>query len=227
MIVVAEDFLSHREPWAGDRCCARHSELCSLATFRSVHDRPVGLGWRVHSSSAVVVAVSGPASSPVIVHRGQVTLVDDASLQEPYHAAAALSLDDAPALIASVAEVATVAAEATLRGFVSSLGAIAAVGLVGGDRRLPELSRILAKHALLHAAERDLYEQAVIHGATRAGLPVTTIPATGRLLDDASVRLGVTLGAALTAVGRSIGPPWKKDHREAAAAALVALHAQA
>ena len=172
-----------------------------------------------------MVAVSGPPASPVIVHREQVTLVDDASRQEPYHAAAALTLDDAPALIASAAQAATAAAEAKLRGFVSSLGSVAAVGLVGGDRRLPELSRILTKHALLHAAERDLYEQAVIHGAARAGLPVTTIPATGRLLEDASVTLGVPLEGPLAAVAKSIGPPWKKDHKEAAAAALMALHA--
>ena len=192
-----------------------------------MHAGSIGLGWRVHSSSAVVVAVTGSASSPTIVHREQVTLVNDPSCEEPYHAAAALSLDDAPVLIASVAEAATAAAEVLLRELVAALGSVAAVGLVGGDRRLPELSRILTKHALLHAAERDLYERAVIHGAARVGLPVTTIPATGRLFDDASVTLGVPVDAALSNLGRSVGPPWKKEHREAAAAALVALHALA
>ena len=56
-------------------------------------------------------------------------------------------------------------------------------------------------------------------------LPVTTIPATGALFADASQVLGVALEPSLAALGKSIGPPWKKDHKEAAAAALVALHA--
>jgi hypothetical protein len=186
-------------------------------------DTTIGLGWRVHSWEAVVVALSGPAASPIIVHRAQVTLLDDESLREPHHAAAALPLDEAPALIRSVERAATAAAVETIRGFVSSLGSVAAVGVVGGNRKLPELPRILAKHALLHAADRALYEQAIIEGATRAGLPVTTIPATGSLFADASHVLGVALEPSLAALGKSIGPPWQKDHKEAAAAALVAL----
>ena len=188
--------------------------------------RAIGLGWRVHSSSAVVVAVSGPAASPVVVHREQVTLLDDPSVREPYHAAVALPLDEAPAFIGSVEEAAAAAAAATIRGFVSSLGPVAAVGVVGGDRRIPtELRQILAKHALLHASERDLFEKAIIEGATRAGLPVTTIPATGQLFDHASQVLGVKLQPSLAALGKSLGPPWQKDHKEATAAALVALDA--
>jgi hypothetical protein len=187
-------------------------------------DAALALGWRVHSSSAVVVAVSGPAASPVVVHREVVTLLEDEAVREPYHAAVAVPFEEAPALIASVAAAAAVAAEATIRGFASSLGAIAAIGLVGGDRRIPsDLRRILSSHALLHASERDLYERAVVDGATSAGVPVSTIAATGALFDDASRRLGVELGPVLAEVGKSIGAPWKKDHKEATAAALVAL----
>lgn len=186
----------------------------------------IGIGWRIHSWWAVVVAVSGPAASPVVVRRERVTLLDDASVQEPYHAAVGLALDEAMALIRSVEEAAASAAASTVSGFASSLGSVATVGVVGGNRRLPtELPRILASHALLHASERDLYEQAVIEGATRAGLPVTTVPATGRLLDHASQVLGVTLETSLAALGKSMGPPWQKDHTEATAAALVALDA--
>ena len=171
------------------------------------------------------MAVSGSAASPVVVHRERVTLLDDASLHEPYHSAVGHPLDEARELIGSAEEAAAVAAEARISGFVSSLGPVAAVGVVGGNRRLPELPRILTKHALLHAADRDLYEQAIIQGATRAGLPVTTIPATGTLLADASHELGVALDSSLTALGKSIGPPWQKDHKEATAAALIALNA--
>jgi hypothetical protein len=187
----------------------------------------IGLGWRIHSWWAVVVAVAGPAASPEVLHRSQVTLIEDESLREPYHAACAVPLGEAPALIASVGAAASAAAEAALRGLVASVGPIAAVGVVGGNRRLPDLPQILAKHARLHEAERDLSERSIIDGAARAGLPVTTLPATGKLMSEASQVLGVDLEPALTALGKSIGPPWQKNYKEATAAALVALESLA
>lgn len=179
----------------------------------------------MHSSSAVVVATSGPPSAPVVVHRAHVTLIDDERLEEPFHAATTVPLTDAPALIDSVKRSATAAAAVAIGELAASLGSVVAVGVVGGNRKLPELSRILSKHALLHAAERALYEEAIIDAATQAGLPVTTIPATGSLIDHASDALGLALGPVLAALGKQVGPPWQKDHREATAAALVALHA--
>ena len=184
----------------------------------------IGLGWRVHSWWAVVVAVSGPAPAPAVVRRERVTLLDDESLQEPYHAAVGRPLDEARALIASVEEAAASAAASILGEFAASLDAVASIGVVGGNRQVSkELPRILASHALLHASERVLYEQAVIEGAARAGLPVTTVPATGTLFKDASQVLGLEIEPVLAALGKSLGPPWKKDHKEATAAALVAL----
>jgi hypothetical protein len=199
----------------------------------------IGLGWRVDHWSAVVVAASGPAASPVIVHRARVTLLDDESFQEPYHAAASLVggrvgadaepfLAEARAVIASVEKAAVTAAAAATRTFVSELGPVAAVGVVGGNRKVStELLRNLATHARLHESERNLYEQAVIQAASRVKLPVTTIPATGALFDHASEVLGVALAPSLTALGKSIGQPWQKNHKEATAAALVALDAVA
>lgn len=193
---------------------------------------PIALGWRIHSWWAVVVTVSGPPTSPVVVHRERVTLVEDTSLQEPYHAAAArvrgrfddeALLGEARALIATVEETAAVSAETAIHGLVSSLGPVVATGVVGGNRRLSTLPHTLAGHARLHEAERDLFEQAIIQGATRVGLPVTTIPATGALFGHASELLGVDVEGVLAALGKSIGPPWQKNYREATAAALVAL----
>jgi hypothetical protein len=187
----------------------------------------IGLGWRIHSSSAVLVAVSGPVSSPVVVRREQVALIADPAVQEPYHAAVGRPLDEAEALISSVAAAAASAAESTIRGLVTVLGSVSCVGVVGGDRPVrADLGRILSKHALLHASERDLYERAIIEGATRAGLPVTTIPAKGKdTVDHASEMLGLDLSPALAMAGKTAGSPWQKDHREATAAALVALSA--
>lgn len=170
------------------------------------------------------MAVSGSAASPVILRRDRITLVEDESVREAYHAAAGVPLAEAPAVIESVEVAATAAAAEAVRDLASALDGVVAVGVVGGGRRLPdELPKRLATHALLHASERVLYEQAVIRGATDAGLPVTTLPATGKLLEHASDVLGVPLGPAPAGIGEAVGPPWQKDHKEATAAALVAL----
>lgn len=181
----------------------------------------------MHSSSAVLVAVKGPTSSPVIARREEVSLVANEALREPYHAAVGLPLDEAMALIKSVEEAAAAAAASIIGDWVASLGAVGCVGVVGGDRPArTDLERILTKHALLHSSERDLFEQAIIEGSARAGLPVSTIPAKGKgTVDHASTMLGLDLTPVLAVAGKALGPPWQKDHREATAAALVALEA--
>jgi hypothetical protein len=125
---------------------------------------------------------------------------------------------------------AAAAAASAIKAVVAKLDesgrSLAGVGLVAGDRRVPdELSRILASHALLHAAEGELYERAVIEASSRAGLRVTTL-APKNVIDDAATAMSMKtadLGTRLTAAGKTVGPPWQKDHREAAAVALVAL----
>jgi hypothetical protein len=50
--------------------------------------------------------------------------------------------------------------------------------------------------------------------------------ARGDALGGAAALLGTTaerLGAVVSTLGRALGPPWQKEHREAAAAALGEL----
>jgi hypothetical protein len=197
-------------------------------------DSVAALGWRTHSGWAVVVAIGGPSSDPMVLDRQRVELVDGPWPRQPYHAAVddRLSLGDTSTLISDVERAAGSAAEAATTAAVAKLGQsgrrIVGVGLVARDRRIPdELDRILASHALLHAAEGELYERAVANAAAAAGLPLTTL-GPKNFLEDAASALAIEvgpLGAGLVAAGRRAGPPWQKDHREAAAAALVALRA--
>jgi hypothetical protein len=84
---------------------------------------------------------------------------------------------------------------------------------VATERRIPaSLDRILTSHALLHAAEGRLFEWAAIEAGDEAGMPV-------HLVDPRSL----TVPAAVESLGRSLGPPWQKDHKWAATAALMAL----
>ena len=87
------------------------------------------------------------------------------------------------------------------------------VGVVGKVRNVPDdLQRILVAHALLHAAEGALYEEALLDAATRAGL--------GALLVEERT---IEIPAALDRLGKQLGPPWQKDHKLAASAALAVL----
>ena len=104
------------------------------------------------------------------------------------------------------------------------MGPVTAVGVVGADRvPAKDLTAVFRKHGAQHAHDRDLYEKAVVAAAKRLGVAVTILPATGKLFTTASQSLGVDVEASLTALGKTIGPPWQKPHREAATVALVAL----
>jgi hypothetical protein len=172
------------------------------------------LGWRTHSGWAVLVAVEGTRQAPRVLARERVQLVDEPLPRMAYHAIEAheLSLRDGKALIAKVRRTATTAATKAMKAAAKQHG-VDAVGVVGKVRNVPDdLERILAAHALLHAAEGALYEESLLDGATRAGL-------TGLLVEERMIEIP----AALDAARKTLGPPWQKDHKLAATAALVAL----
>ncbi len=166
-----------------------------------------GVGFRCHSGWAVLVVVSGSAGSPVVLDRRRVELVDESLPRQPYHAVAEGGWP--PGTIDAVARQARRAVAAALR----SLTHADAMGVVATDRRIPpSLEQVLSSHALLHAAEGQLFERAVIEAGDDAGVRVLAV-------DPRSV----TVPAAVETLGRSLGPPWQKDHKWATTAALMAL----
>jgi len=172
------------------------------------------LGWRSHSGWAVLVAVRGPAAFPQVLVRRRIELVDDSLPRQPYHAIAeeGLSLRAGEALIERVEKMARAAAVASTESVRDECG-VDAVGVVGRVRAVPDaLEKILASHALLHAAEGDLYERVLIDAATHVGLHAL-------VLDPATIEIP----AAVATGGKALGPPWQKDHKLAASVALAAL----
>jgi len=190
------------------------------------------LGWRCHSGWAVVVAVGGSPTDPMVLARDRVELVGGSLPRQPYHAAveSGLGSEDAALLISQVEEAAALTASTVTRSIAATLGeagrVVVGAGLAAGPRRLPaDLATILVSHPLLHAAEGRLYEHAIAQASAGAGLPLCTLdPKT--IVADAARALsvdGAELVAGITLAGKRAGPPWQKDHREATAAALVAL----
>jgi hypothetical protein len=171
------------------------------------------LGWRSHSGWAVLVAIAGTPGKPRVLARERVQLVDEPLPRMTYHAIEQyeLSLRDGKALIGKVRRAATTAAVKAMKAAARARDT-EAVGVVGKVRNVPDdLARILASHSLLHAAEGALYEEVLIDAAAKAGLPAVLVEE--RTID---------IPHALEVAGKALGPPWQKDHKLAAAAALIA-----
>jgi hypothetical protein len=160
-----------------------------------------------------MVVASGTRGSPRVLVRERVQLVDEPLPRMAYHAIEAYELSprEGKALIGKVRRAATTAATKATKQAAKAFD-IETVAVVGKVRNVPDdLERILAVHSLLHAAEGALYEEVVLDGAARAGLPAV-------LVEERSIEIS----AALDAAGKKLGPPWQKDHKLAASAALRA-----
>jgi hypothetical protein len=190
----------------------------------------VAIGCRDHSGWAVVVGVGGDPSSPQVVARERVELVDEALPRMAYHAALEARADDAAALIAKVERSAREYAERSLGLVAERLRTdghdVVGVAVAASTTPPPaDLAKILASHSLVHAAEGELYRDALVEGVTALGLRLTRFP-NKHAVSEAAAALRVdteALSARLAALRQAVGPPWQKDHREAAAAALLVL----
>jgi hypothetical protein len=189
----------------------------------------VAIGLRARIGRAALVIVGGEAKAPVFVESREVKLLPDGDWA-PYHAAAELprakqheSVDRAIATAHRLAEEALRDA----KGRCTAAGHDAAGCGVLMGRGMPAWTtdEILAVHVRMHVAEGELFRNVLVAGARANALPVATLPGKSAL-EAAAKALGMKpaqLEASLAALGKAAGPPWRKEQREAAAAALVAL----
>ena len=192
------------------------------------------VGVADHSGWANLVTVgAGPDGVPVVVDRRRCDIIGPDDVRQPYHAAAGLDEDEAEALVAAVGDVAAAGTRTALTALAADLAgggrdlAIVALAMrAGSDRALPAtLAGILARHAAMHMAEGELYRDAWAAAADEQGLPVALHPR-GEAEALAAAALGTTadrLAALLAALGQALGPPWRAEHKEAAAGALAEL----
>ena len=182
----------------------------------------VALGFRPHSGWAVAVVVglgpvvlgAAPARSawadPAVPRRGRAAAGRGGGAGRRRRPTAAY--ERAAAALAELAAGHEVVGAAIVAG-------------AGTVREDVPLARALTAHAMLHAAEGELYRDALADAADALGLPVTLVPprdtpALGRRVlgcDDEDLR------GRLTELGRPFGPPWTRDHKDAVVAALALL----
>jgi hypothetical protein len=166
---------------------------------------------------------------PVLIHRERMGFVPDEIPRQAYHAAEGRPLAEAAALIGQVEAAARVGAAEGLARVVVELSVggheVVASVVLGELHELRPLERILSSHSLLHAAEGVLYREVVVDASEAQGLPTKLVSAK-QLAALAVEAQGWTVEHSerrLLEVGRLAGPPWQKDHKQAALAALTAL----
>ena len=191
----------------------------------------VAIGLKARTGRATLVTVAGDVNEPQLIERSQIQLLPDGAFA-PYHAAEGLAPQEARESIRrSIGSAQTLATsairEAARRCAEAGHELCGCAVLVGTGMPDWSTDEILAVHVRMHKAEGELFRDALIAGARACGLKLTTLQAKSAL-DEAAKALGLTrarLDARLATLGRSAGPPWGKDQKEAAAAALAALGA--
>jgi hypothetical protein len=117
-----------------------------------------------------------------------------------------------------------------MRAFVESMSGddndVVVAGVGASATAIPEsLDTILRSHALLHAAEGELYRQLLAAAATECGLEVRrfTWREMAGIAASELPRARAEIDGHLSAMGNAVGPPWTSDQKDAARAAWVAL----
>lgn len=189
----------------------------------------VAFGLKARTGRAALVAVGGDLREPQFIERSQLKLLPDGAFA-PYHAAEGLEPGEARESVRRSIADAHRLAETGIRDAAQRMAQagheLCGCGVLVGTG-MPDWSteEILAVHVRTHKAEGELFRDVLVAGARACDLEVTTLPDKSALVDAAKM-LGLArarLDAHLAALGKSAGPPWGKDQKEAAAAALVAL----
>ncbi len=194
----------------------------------------VALGFRVHTGWAALVAVEAPVQlpSPKIVDRKRVEMIAGNKPEAPpfvYHAASKLPLKSAERLVQESTELAKSRAKDSLTTVVHELRErgyqVIASGVIGANRSLASsLETILGAHTLIHAAEGELFRNAIITASEALKVPVTSV-AMGELYARAAKTMGSSadeIRRQLSEARRAVGKPWAQDQKESLLAALIA-----
>jgi hypothetical protein len=196
----------------------------------------VAFGMKVHSGWAALIVLGTRSGELQVVDRCRVELVekDEASwAKQPYHAAESLNTGDARDLVKRGRETARRIAVREMRAAIKrtrQAGHEVTVCAVLMVDPMPDwtVDQILAVHFRMHKAEGVLFRDALARAATACGLKLLGIPE--KQLDEHAERaLGSSVNSLrkmIALLGKSVGPPWGKDQKDASLAAMIALQGQ-
>jgi len=190
----------------------------------------VAFGMKAHSGWATLVVVGKSDGDYVVVDRRRIELVEDEWAKQPYHAAEDLKPDAARDVVKRGIEAAHRIAIREMRAAVkreqqreNEISACAV--LVGNPMPGWSVDEILAVHFRMHKAEGVLFRDALSRATEACALRLVEIPEK-LLMQQAEKAFKITasgLTKKIATIGKTVGPPWGKDQKESALAAMVAL----
>ena len=193
----------------------------------------VVFGLKAHSGWAALVVLGASGDELQVVDRCRMELVerDEASwAKQPYHAAEHLNAKDARDLVrrglVTARRIALREMRAALKRAREAGHEVSACAVLVVDP-MPEwtVAEILAVHFRMHKAEGVLFRDALARAATACQLKLLPVPE--KQLDEHAERALSTpvkvLRETIASLGKSVGPPWGKDQKDATLAAMIAL----
>jgi hypothetical protein len=192
----------------------------------------VALGFKSHSGWTAMVAVGASGNDLQVIDRRRIELIEDGELwaKMPYHAAEELEPEEAERLVKRGVESAYRVTAARIQDAIDRLRGhkyeIAGCAVLVPSA-MPDWSTsdILAVHFRMHKAEGVLFPDALCRAAETCDVPLAAVPEK-TLEVYAEQALGMPPGGPskmIAELGKPIGPPWAKDQRNAALAAVIAL----
>lgn len=190
----------------------------------------VSFGFKAHSGWAALVVLGKHDGEFVLVDRQRVELVKEEWARQPYHAAGEMKSNAARKLVKRGVDAAFSGATREMRAALERererKNTVAACAVLVGNP-MPEWSveEILAVHFRMHQAEGVLFRDALVHAARKCELEVIEV-LEKTLLSYAEKALRVSANdvtKAVNTIGKLAGPPWAKDQKDAALAAMIAL----
>ena len=188
------------------------------------------IGFRVHSGWAALVAVAGSPTTPEVLLRRRIEMVDRAmrGVGQPYHAAAGMKLDEAGKFLTRCLADARKRARREIERVVSEDHRVAACGMMlSSGRAAGTLEATLASHAAIHTAEGEHFRNAIRGACEDLGLLLHEVKEK-ESLSRATEKFGLPadrIVQILATIGKRVGPPWTQDEKFAAVSGWLALNA--
>jgi hypothetical protein len=193
----------------------------------------VAFGLKAHSGWSVLVVLGEREVGYEIIDRRRISLLEEDTASwaaQPYHAAEGLEPNNAADTVKRGIEAARRAAVRELQAAVKRSrerqhDIVACAVLV--PEPMPDWStaQILSVHFRMHKAEGVLFPDALAKAAKACGLRLVAVREK-RLWEEAEKELAMNRSALVNMIaelGKAAGPPWGKDQKSAALAAMVAL----
>jgi hypothetical protein len=192
----------------------------------------IAVGLKAHSGWAALVVLGRSAGRDLeVIDRRRIELVEPQDVswaKQPYHAADGLSSAEGRKIVERGVEAAHRAAGKEVRSLVERFSKdghniIGCAVLVGSPMPAWTIDEIRSVHIRMHKAEGVLFPKALGQAAKACGLKLFEI-----LEKELYARAEESLDLAeatreITVLGKSIGPPWGKDQKNAALAARSVL----